>query len=173
MCVDLVARASASVPVSANGKYPLPRLRVPRYGIYIWKIRTAANRLNHEAERCGGKVRALSRPRLAVRAPATTVAVGTRVRAAVKATGFPDGYKRAGKVRLVGPFLHRDRVNCSVGRTLATRWFTAEANVAHWTPRITVSHRGYYAWFASAPSSYFSLPASSVCEARGSVFLVR
>jgi hypothetical protein len=173
VCVDLVARASASVTVRGNGTYPLPHLRVPRYGIYVWKVRTAANRLNHEAERCGGKVRALSRPRLVVRAPDTTVAAGTRVRAGVRASGFPDGYKRAGKVRLVGPFLHRDRVSCSASRTLASRWYTAEANVAHWTPRITVSHRGYYAWIASAPSSYFSLPTSSTCEARGSVIVVR
>ena len=173
VCVDLRARASASVAVGGNGSYPLPSLPVPRYGIYIWKVVTAANRLNHEAEDCGGKVRARSRPTLRVRVPTTSVTAGRLVRAAVKPAGLPDGYKQAGRVRLVGPFLRRDRGNCSTSRTLTTRQFTAEANVAHWTPSIRVNRRGYYAWIATAPSSYFSLPASSVCEARDSVFVVR
>jgi hypothetical protein len=173
VCVDLVARASASVTVHGNGSYPLPRLGVPRYGIYVWKIRTAANRLNHEAERCGGKVRALSRPTLAVRAGATRADAGTLVRATVKPAGLPDGYDRTGPVRLVGPFRQRENVNCSEGRTLATRRYRAEANVAHWTPSVRVTGKGYYAWIASAPSSYFSLQASSACGARGSVFVVR
>ena len=173
VCADLVARASASVTVSGDGSYPLPQLRVPRYGIYMWKVRTAANRLNHEAENCGGKVRARSRPTLTARADATRVAPGRRVRAAVKPAGLPDGYKQTGKVRLVGPFVRRERVNCSAGRTLATRRFTAEANVGHWTPAITVTRKGYYAWIATVPSSYFSLPASSVCEAGGSIIVVR
>jgi hypothetical protein len=146
---------------------------VPRYGIYIWKVRTAANRLNHEAERCGGKVRARSRPTLTVRVPTTRVAAGRLVRASVKPAGLPDGYKKDGRVRLVGPFLHRERVSCSPARTLATRRYTAEANVAHWTPTIKVTRRGYYAWIATAPSSYFSLATSSRCEARGSVIVVR
>jgi hypothetical protein len=173
VCVDVVARAAAGVTVRGNGTYPLPRLRVPRYGIYLWKVRTAANRLNHEAERCGGKVRALSRPTLAVRAQDPRVAPGRRVRAAVDPAGLPDGYKRAGQVRLVGPFAQRENVNCSARRTLATRRFTAEANVAHWTPSITVTRRGYYAWLATVPSSYFSLSASSVCGTRASVLVVR
>lgn len=173
VCVDLVARASASVSVSGNGSYPLPPIRVPRYGIYIWKISTAANRLNHEAERCGGKVRARSRPTLRVRANATRVAVGKRVRAEVDPSGLPDGYERTGRVRLVGPFVHRERVSCAAGRTLATRRFTAEANVTRWSPSIRVTKKGYYAWIATVPSSYFSLAASSACEARGSVFGVR
>ncbi|RYP81576.1 hypothetical protein EKO23_23340 [Nocardioides guangzhouensis] len=173
VCVELEARASAGVTVGGNGTYPLPSLRVPRYGIYVWKVRTAANRLNHEAERCGGKVRALSRPTLTVRAPVTRVPAGRLVRASVKPTGLPDGYQRTGRVRLIGPFLRRDRVHCSAGRTLVTRRFTAEANVAHWTPRIKVTRKGYYAWVATAPSSYFSFPAASRCRARGSVFVVR
>jgi hypothetical protein len=173
VCADLVARESAGVAVGGNGSYPLPQFRVPRYGIYIWKVRTAANRLNHEAERCGGKVRARSRPRLAVRAADPRVAAGRRVRALVKPAGLPDGYEKTGRVRLVGPFARRERVSCAAGRTLASRRFTAEANVGHWTPLIKVAKKGYYAWVATAPSSYFSLSTSSVCEARGSVFVVR
>ena len=173
VCVGSVARTSAGVSVGGNGSYPLPRVRVPRYGIYLWKVSTAANRLNHEAERCGGKVRARSRPRLTARAPTSRVAVGRLVRATIRPTGLPDGYQRDGRARLVGPFVDRDRVTCWAGRTFATRRFTAEANVAHRTRTVRVTKRGYYAWIATAPASYFSLAASSVCEARGSVFVVR
>jgi hypothetical protein len=173
VCVDLVARASAGVEVRGNGSYPLPALRVPRYGIYVWRVRTSANRLNHEAETCGGKVRARSRPTLAVRAPVTQVAAGSRVRAVVRPGGLPDGYEKVGRVRLVGPFQERERLSCAKGRTLTSRRFTAEANVAHRTRPVRLARRGYYAWIATAPASYFSLAATSRCESRGSVLRVR
>ncbi|HEY3014195.1 MAG TPA: hypothetical protein VGJ41_03745 [Nocardioides sp.] len=167
VCAETSQITSGTVEINGNGTYRLPKLKVARYGIYIWKVVVAGNRLNHDAQRCGGKTLVKSVARVTIEAPYANVDVNTRFRALMKVYGIPDGYSDLARVQLFGPFKDKASVHCYQNRVYATKWQRVETRGGQWTNWFKSGKRGYYGWQASIPGSKFSTAAISTCRADG------
>jgi hypothetical protein len=173
VCSETSQVTSGTTTVNGNGTYRLPKLKVSRYGIYIWKVVVAGNRLNHDASRCGGKTLVKAVPRVTIEAPKAYVSVNTRTRALMTVYGIPDGYSELAKVQLFGPFKDKASVVCYQNRAFATKWKRVETRGGQWSPWFYVDHRGYFAWQVMLPSSKFSIKATSPCRASGTFIKVQ
>jgi len=173
VCSETNQVTSGIVAIHGNGTYRLPELKVSRYGIYVWQVVVAGNRLNHDAQRCGGKTLVKAVPRVTVEAPKAYVDVNTMTRALMGIYGIPDGYSDLAKVQLFGPFKDKASVRCYQSRAYSTKWQRVETRGGQWTNWVKVEKRGYFAWQASIPSSKFSTPAISKCRADGTFIKVR
>ncbi len=168
------ALRTATLPVAADGSYPVPDLTVSAAGLYRWEVAVPADAFNAAATQCGQQVLLKAAPSLKVDAVEAAVDPGGDARARVRAADLPPGYARDAVVRLYGPFVARSAVRCSADREVRRREVAVTApSTTATTSAVTLSRPGFYAWRATLPGTQLAVRSASRCGATGSILRVR
>lgn len=154
----------------ANGSHKLPSYKVSRYGLYIWGVVVAADRLNVAAGTCGAGTRVRKIPSVSAKARFPSYSVGSRVRAEVTVGRLPVGYSGTATVKLYGPFTSKSAVSCPVTKVIREVSLPLTGNGTSLAPQVTLNRAGYYTWRVRVPASYFSAARVSPCAASGTTF---
>jgi hypothetical protein len=153
-----------------NGSYHLPSYKVSHYGLYVWRVAVAGDRLNTAAVTCGAGTRVRTIPSASAKARYSSYAVGSRVRAEVTVGRLPAGYTGTATVKLYGPFSSLSAVGCPSTKLAREVSLPLTGNGTSLAPQVTLNRAGYYTWRVRVPASYFSAARVSACEAPGSTF---
>ena len=168
-CDPALAVATAPVPVSADGRYPAPAIRVSKAGRYRWSVSVPADVYNTAASRCGQSLVMKAVPSLAVTATDARIRRGAPAVAKVKAGSLPAGYSRSAIVRLYGPFASRGAARCTKPRR--ARWRSVDITAPSTTARtaaVTLGRPGFYLWQAVLPGTDLTTRVTTRCGAAGS-----
>jgi hypothetical protein len=153
-----------------NGSYRLPSYKVSRYGLYVWRVVVAGDRLNTAAATCGAGTRVRTVPSASAKARFGSYSVGSNVRAEVTVGRLPAGYTGTATVKLYGPFTSLDNVSCPSTKVVREVELPLTGNGTTLAPQVTLNRAGYYTWRVRVPASFFSAPVVSPCEGSGSTF---
>jgi hypothetical protein len=153
-----------------NGSYRLPSYKVNHYGLYLWRVAVAGDRLNTAAGTCGAGTRVRTIPSASAKARYLRYAVSSRVRAEVTVGRLPSGYAGTATVKLYGPFSSLSAVGCPSTKLVREVSLPLTGNGTSLAPQVTLNRAGYYTWRVRVPSSYFSAAKVSTCAASGSTF---
>lgn len=153
-----------------NGSYQLPSYKVSKYGLYLWRVTVAGDRLNTTASTCSAGTRVRAVPAVYAKARYASYRVGSKVRAYVIVGHLPDGYAGTATVKLYGPFSSRDNVSCPSTKVIREVELPLTGDGTFLAPQVTLNRAGYYTWRARVPADYFSAPRVSECEGEDSTF---
>lgn len=162
-----------SVRVRANGNYDLPGYRVSKPGYYIWHVDVPGNAVNLPTSSCGATTLVKVRPSFTVTKANSPVSVGARVRALLRVSKLPSGYRKSVAVRLFGPYRSASAVRCSTSLPNKLVWVPVNKDGSYWSNRVKVTKRGYYGWQARLPASPLSTTVTTKCRAVGSMIYVK
>jgi hypothetical protein len=153
-----------------NGSFKLPSYKVSHYGLYLWQVVVAGDRLNTAAATCSAGTRVRTVPSAAARARFGSYSLGSRVRAEVTVGKLPAGYTGTATVKLYGPFSSLSTVSCPSTKVVREVELPLTGSGTTLAPQVTLNRAGYYTWRVRVSGSYFSAPVVSPCEASGSTF---
>jgi len=162
-----------SVRVRANGNYTLPGYRISKPGYYIWHVDVAGNAVNLQTSSCGATTLAKVRPTFTVTKPNSPVSVGARIRALLRVSKLPSGYRKSVPVRLFGPFKSTSAIRCSTSLPHQLVWVPVDKDGTYWSNRVKVTKAGYYGWQGRLPASPLSTAVTTKCRAIGSMLRVK
>lgn len=154
----------------SNGTHKLPSYKVSKYGLYVWGVVVAGDRLNTAAGTCGAGTRVRTIPSVSARARFPSYSVGSRVRAEVTVGRLPAGYTGTATVKLYGPFSSLSAVGCPATKVVREVSLPLTGNGTTLAPQVTLNRAGYYTWRVRVPASFFSAARVSPCAAPGSTF---
>jgi hypothetical protein len=173
-CDPDLAAATRSLPVAADGQYPVPRVRVSVAGTYRWGIAVPEDTYNIAVSGCGQSVLLKAVPRLSVRSTTRSVPRRHPAYARVSAGALPASFAGRATVRLYGPFASRDRVRCTPKREARLRKVAITGpTTSVRTTAVSLRRAGFYGWRAVLPASGLSTRAATPCRAAGSVVRVK
>jgi len=164
VCAATERVATRSLQVRANGTYDLPSTKVATYGIYIWKVSVAGNRLNEPAERCEGKTTAKSVAGFSLSSTQHFGTINHYVSVKMTVSSLPDGYSDNATVKLYGPFGYESKVGCWSGKLYSSRKAPVTTNGTTDSPKFWITKPGWYTFAGRLPGSQFSYPASAACQ---------
>jgi len=164
VCAAANKVASRSLQVNADGTYRLPPTKVADYGVYVWRVAVAGNRVNEPAQRCGGKTIAKSVVGLSLSTSQAQFYTDHYLSVRMSVSGLPDGYSDNATLKLYGPFGYQSKVGCWSAKLYTKKLAPVSANGISDTPKIWMTKPGWYTFYATLPGSQFSYPAAASCR---------
>jgi hypothetical protein len=161
------ALATARATIRSNGTRSLPRWSPARTGYYAWHVAARGNSTTRPANACGTayltqKNTVTDQSRLGV---AHTVTVGHAFGPHLVVSGFDRPEVHTVDTRVYGPFVHKDRAECTRHRLFRTLPTSIRGN-KHWDKTTVVnndSNTGYYVFQTELDPGTFMRASRSGC----------